>query len=666
MRGQASETVPLRGMVAPGSLQVKRAGVISLKIIGVVFVVMIVVSYLIPVAKSADNTVSLVITVPAVEEPSGRGVLINVKIEIGPGGGEIDVSSEGKVGDLTEASIQQAVITATILAGYDWKNYNYKIKFINASNVNGPSASAAIATAVYLLISSSPLAEKFANTTVMTGAITPIGLYSAIGGVPEKCSAAAQAGKLFVYPLANFMGTIPGCKGSYMSAPGILGAVEIIGNYTTAIKPPQISMPYIFKESMRNASLYMSNATLQVLRTVRNMGVNLNSSTQYLEAVKALDESNRTRDSLPYVSASKAFYALYNAFILYYLALTQNLPSDSLSSYITSEAKKLEDNLTTLEEQLSSMPQNGSAYYVEFLGTAYARIASAQSELNKASFFAKTSPLDALATLAYARARIYSVYSWISSARDTRGLTPYFNTTDVMSLTSTLGDYAHIAVSYSLSLASYMIKNYKNKVDKEFLQKSIQSLSEVISKGDYYSTRGNYIAAMGFYREALSESMNTIFSVIITNNTNKTAIYRGYLTETKKLYTYLSTQLSWRGIIPGLAPAYMEYAQYEENKGDLETALSLARSALASTLAWYLYYIVKSQNGPMGWNQGFPRGRGLGGGAGLVGLIVAVIAGLAIGLIIVGSLYRRALEKVVVPAQLEIVEEGAPPPVLPA
>ena len=591
---------------------------------------------------------SVNLTVAAILEESHTGVLVGLQLSVSPGTGQVKIEAS-KVGDTTRYSLIQAVVVGTVLAGRDWRLYDYTIRFINASSVEGPSASAAVATAVYLLLLGSPLIDRLANSTVITGAITPLGLYSAVGGIPEKCMAAASADKLFLYPAANYVPSIPGCEGENASVAGILGAVETLEGVHTYAEAPSITMPAEFRDSMRNASRYMSNITLNVLNTLRSEGFVLNDSQAYIEVLKLLNESNTTLKDMPYVSASKAFAALYTAFYMYYLSKTSGATEEGIADFVTREAGYLRDNLTMLEENLSRLPDNGSVYYVEFLGTAYARIADALSELESAEVLATANPVEALRVLAYARARIYSVKSWVWTAEKVRDLEPKLNSSMIRQLASVAGDFVHISADYSASIARYMIEAYNKSVDKRLLQAGLKALAMIMSRGDSYLSSGNYIAALGFYREALSRSMNTVFSIIISNFTDVRKIYMMYFNETSRLYSKLASGLVWEGFPPGLAPAYMEYAKYELSKGDLVGAVDLARSALASTMIWKLISVSNVSSPLTGEEGGFLQ-RVTGSGMGLaVVAVVAGVAGFLLALLVLGSLYRRSLERAVIP-----------------
>ena len=608
----------------------------------------LVAALLLPITVSAASEgLRANITVAAVSEPEFRGVLIPVSIIIKPGHGEVNVRSGGPVGDTTRSSLEQAAILGAVLAGYDWRRLDYTIVFHNASRVEGPSASAAVATTIYLMLTGSPSVSILENRSVMTGAISPVGLFSPVGGVEEKCAAAVQAGRSFFYPLSNYQPSLSKC-GNATALAGILSAAEALTGLRINAEPAKISMPPEFNDTMRSAAINMSRVARSVLARYSNSSLGPGLARVLAEAERALNMSAENLDSHPYASASFAFTALYKAFYIDYAArLLAPGQTGGFLTLVRKEAGMLMANLTRLESRLASMPASGSAYYIEFLGTAYTRIADAESSLAQIDVLAEESPQAAIDSLAYARARIYSVESWMRAAESVRGLEPYLSSEQIYTMNSVVGDYAHIATDYALSIARYMLESAKAQkgypVDTRLLERSIDVLLSIIHRGDNYTAQGNPIAALGFYRDALDKSMNRIFSIVLANESSLPLVYRGYMEEAYKLYNYIAARLAWSGFPPGLAPAYMDYAiLLYEKYNETEAALDIARNALASAVTWYLY-VESSRPAAAMQSPAPPLGVPAAGG-GATGLIVlALVTGFALGFAAVSLLVSRLL-----------------------
>jgi hypothetical protein len=89
----------------------------------------------------------------------------------------------------------------------------------------------------------------------------------------------------------------------------------------------------------------------------------------------------------------------------------------------------------------------------------------------------------------------------------------------------------------------------------------------------------------------------------------------------------------------------MDYAIYFRDKGDLETAVSMARSAVSSALIWYLYTII--EHTPSGYSRSgeFPLSPIMEGEETITTLLFVGLAGFTIGFIVVGYIFLRVAKK---------------------
>ncbi len=564
-----------------------KTGLLLLLIIIAMYILVPANAYLV---EEDQEGLSTEIYLPAVDE-NGKGTIILVNVTIMPhGSGSVEVLSNGKVDPTTKYSMIQAAVTGTLLAGFDWRSFDYRIYFVNATDVAGPSGSAMVSYTIYSLLTNSPVVNTFSNIT-MTGAITPVGLYSAVGGIEAKCLAAEAMNLTFYYPLANLDPKIVEDCPNAQPTTGFINTTLLLTNTSLLLPQANITLPYGFEDGMRQASSYLSEATKSVLEKIPVESLGEDLLVLYNSSMNALNESSLYYSSHPYASASRAFYALTKALQLYYLYEIMQLgTSQGVNNYILNVSNQLETNLTRLSRTLDQLDPNGSIYYVEFVGIAYSRLASAEASLSRIPVLLPHNMEDAIAELAYVHARIYSINSWIQTALLVRDLEPRITSYDVHLLATLMGDFAHISAQYSISLAQYMIENYEGIVDTSMLKQYVETLNELVDQGDRYAMQANYIAALGFYREVLSQSMSNLFTIITpANNSIGITIYKGYLNETIMLYNVLSLKIIGAGLIPGLAPAYLDYALLEAEKGDYESALILAQHALASALVWYLY-----------------------------------------------------------------------------
>lgn len=99
------------------------------------------------------------------------------------------------------ASIENALCAMEVCTGQNTDLYNININFPGGYPADGPSAGAAVFTALYSAFNSVPVPD----TIAITGEISAKGQILPVGGVPQKICAAREAAikKVFI-PLANF------------------------------------------------------------------------------------------------------------------------------------------------------------------------------------------------------------------------------------------------------------------------------------------------------------------------------------------------------------------------------------------------------------------------------------------------------------------------------
>ncbi len=129
-----------------------------------------------------------------------RGVVMEADIKLREGSGRVLVDTVPKIGIDIQASVRAAVIVAESVTGVSLSKTDV-IMTITAGQevevVDGASAGAAITTALLATIRG----EGIDQEACMTGTINSDGSIGAVGGVPEKALAAANAGsKRFYVP----------------------------------------------------------------------------------------------------------------------------------------------------------------------------------------------------------------------------------------------------------------------------------------------------------------------------------------------------------------------------------------------------------------------------------------------------------------------------------
>ena len=175
-------------------------------------VVLLLALYLAALAPSRASaggylwTATASLRVPAVARTDTGfiGVMSNLTVMVAwPGHGYVYVSADPLAQLDMQAAARVAAVVASILAGYDYKSFDYFVRVeADSPIVGGPSASAAMAVGFLAAFKGSRIKSDFS----MTGMIDPDATVGPVGGVPEKLTAAARSGvKLFVVPAGQLV-----------------------------------------------------------------------------------------------------------------------------------------------------------------------------------------------------------------------------------------------------------------------------------------------------------------------------------------------------------------------------------------------------------------------------------------------------------------------------
>lgn len=146
----------------------------------------------------------------------GMGSLLEIEVAALPvkhGQGKITVTGvveEEELGgrgrtlrrkSMARGAVENVLTVLQRITGVNPHDYDLHVNFPGGTPVDGPSAGAAVATAIYSAITGIPVD----NTVAMTGEISIRGLLMPVGGIVAKVEAARQAGaKQVIMPKENF------------------------------------------------------------------------------------------------------------------------------------------------------------------------------------------------------------------------------------------------------------------------------------------------------------------------------------------------------------------------------------------------------------------------------------------------------------------------------
>lgn len=125
------------------------------------------------------------------QAPPYAGMVMGIEAEVTPGGRKGEIFATGKLGDIAKESITNISAIMKKAFGDDIKDSkDIYVQFVQAYNVDGDSASIAIATAIFSAYFKIPIKQSIA----MTGSLSIRGEVLPIGGVSAKVEGAHEQG----------------------------------------------------------------------------------------------------------------------------------------------------------------------------------------------------------------------------------------------------------------------------------------------------------------------------------------------------------------------------------------------------------------------------------------------------------------------------------------
>lgn len=124
------------------------------------------------------------------QAPPYSGMVMGIEAEITPGGKKGEIMATGKLGDIAKESIINISAIMKKSFNEDIKDKDIYVQFVQAYNVEGDSASIAIATAIFSAYFNIPIKQNIA----MTGSLSIRGEVLPIGGVSAKVEGAYEQG----------------------------------------------------------------------------------------------------------------------------------------------------------------------------------------------------------------------------------------------------------------------------------------------------------------------------------------------------------------------------------------------------------------------------------------------------------------------------------------
>ncbi|NPB00226.1 MAG: hypothetical protein GXO10_02530 [Crenarchaeota archaeon] len=494
-----------------------------------------------------------------------EGEVLNIDVTmIYPGDGLVYIAAlplpaygPGGQGQMFIASSQLAFYIASMLAWKSPLNYSFLIKVTgNVVEIGGPSASAYITAAMFALLTNNSLR----NYVTMTGMILPGGLVGPVGDVPIKVRAAARAGfRVVLVPLLNYIMLPPENYG--IKVIPVIDVAQAI-RYLVGVELVNKSLTL---DDIYGASSNITKTLKYIYETIRNVYENLDMTKLKLrQAEQVYDLYRRAEQEASRGDYYTAASLVYQAIVKYYEFLYRDTYNSKVLTEGVQEAISYFDNIAqNLKKELNNIIDNISSvkptiYTIDLLIGIYERIHEAEDLLNQYYMYRSSGTIgDALSTLALAKARVLSLYTWLEVLKYVEKHYPSKEISRValQRVTSIYIQYCKALIGYSQlikivgvssnleAIVSRLVQLYENHKYVQALGTSFYYLSNIASS-----------LMLGFLRYAVSQSEYKTAQVIDLLLEGAHSLREMALTSTYNLVR--------RGLLPIYSIMYIQFGDY--------------------------------------------------------------------------------------------------------
>ncbi len=540
--------------------------------------------------------------IPAVAQlPNGStiGVLSNLTVKITPGSGVVYFSADPLTQLDTQGSARTAAFVACYLLGLSFRDYNFYYHISSESSViGGPSAGAAMTVATLAALEG----VKPKKDVIMTGMINPDGTIGPVGGIPDKLRAAAKGGaKVFLIPAGQRIVTEVVQKTVTV---GIFHMVTAQKKEVDLVKlGEKLGVRVVEVSDITEAFKYFTGVELKSIAPLPRVELSsqakkaIESWTYFYEG-KVEELSKRTRSSYEGLSADAKKYVeevlshaefllsdsrsclsggeYYSAASLAFQAIVEAQYAYDLTMYLkdknhfTSVVKELEKSLNDLQNRLESVRITTSKRSDALIGAwmryykAKEALDDALSKAEQGMYFDSSGEWGAVHEISYVKWRIKTASTWLSLYKPEGD--QEMNPVVLRSLASYFLYGADTTYGYAESLYNDL------GLQGGFLSKC----SEAISNARGAISSGNYLAAIGFAVEAISDGTVAIHAAFATND-------QTVLVSVRKSANRAISMVLKDGLEPMLAISYYEFAHRYETSSTLD-AISLYEDAATNAM----------------------------------------------------------------------------------
>ena len=520
-----------------------------------------------------DGQKYIVLKVPAVTGDNGKIISIIVKKSDTPG---VRFDGTVDIGEDTYASAWTAYLISSLLSGESPFDRGIEIMVLtDSNNVEGPSASLAIATAIYALQAGKTVHNSFSNFSI-TGAISLDGASVLVGGTLEKLKATIDEGlEAMILPAPNAVMLESQAGAGYSRY--LMPVYGLLDTYDVLISRETVFSSWVETGYPGELAEYLSGIREEFHAKALDTALGLGNAT-LARVTHYLNESEKEFSRGRYYSSASLAYTAYLAALAANLSSVSDSELENMYNLVVKELDRIKDVLHYREQELYRKGSIGQ-YELELLAISESRAWMCEALLKeyKAGQLSKEERIDALIQ---AKARCETAKTWVKALDlhwENQPLVSYSLLEKVIDEYNTFLEYAMIYVSKAVEMQGMppRIKIY------------FDELKDLANRINEASQKGSPGLRLG-----LSVELSSRLSSFLTQmNFIEPKVAEGYVRELWRNFAVLSGNLASYGRSSIMASMYAEYASYDGH--DPLATVSLLDTAIASLHPLLIYSMLE-------------------------------------------------------------------------
>jgi uncharacterized protein len=522
--------------------------------------------------------------VPAVEKTDYgyRGVLATLMVMVKKGNGHVFVDTLPLTEIDTQSSARMAKEAVEEVLGIDLDNYDlYFVIRSDSPIVGGPSAGGAMAVGIIATL----LNLTINRAVIMTGTINIDGSIGPVGGLMEKCQAAAEhnatmflipQGQSTIYIQKTESESLPGGISIVKTTPikinlieyanekwnisvkeveNVLEALKYITGYEIKRKQKEITSQDIIEKSMRNMSSEYINQINKRLSSVKEKLEKSDISFDIYKQLETilndqgneLEKAKRLFENKNYYSASSICFGI-EIKLNYVENMIDFLKSKNSDLFVENLIRKIENKIDNITSEINTVKNEiDNIAYIVIVSVALDRLSDAKRYLRDAwKNYYNSHYYDSIYYTSYADARANSSLRWLSLHKVFTGEKIKFDFSKLQRIARYRIDEASTFITYAQVLG----------VSTENAETLLIEAKHEYDKGNYPSALFNAVAAKA-----------TVDVELLTRDLDIDEL-NNRVSAVEESAVFSINDAEKNGAVPIIAISYYEYAKNLENVND--------------------------------------------------------------------------------------------------